>query len=213
MLRLNQDRALIFRITHVRNLAWILDHGLHCKNSAQQDPDFVTIGSPDLIAKRPSRCVPVHPGGTLADYVPFYFTPCSPMLYNIRTGYNGIAQWPMSDIVILVTSLYELNRREVIYLYTDRHAYLQSARFFDALGQLAEIDWGLLEARDFAYSPDDPGKMERYQAEALVYRHMPIDCLLGVVCYDVESEAGIKDLVEQRRPRLGVAVRPEWFYG
>jgi len=30
---LNPERALIFRIVHVANVPWILDHGLHCKNS------------------------------------------------------------------------------------------------------------------------------------------------------------------------------------
>ena len=47
------------------------------------------IGNPDLIDKRTHRIVPAPPGGTLSDYVPFYFTLYSPMLYNIKTGMEG----------------------------------------------------------------------------------------------------------------------------
>lgn len=56
------------------------------------------------------------PGGTLSDYVPFYFTPCSPMLYNIKTGYNGVPkQEAMEEIVLLVASLRKLAEAQKRY--------------------------------------------------------------------------------------------------
>ncbi len=97
MLDLTPERALIFRITHIDNVAWILANGLHCNSSPVRDPNFVQIGNPDLIAKRPNRRVPIPPGGGLGDYVPFYFTPCSPMLLNIVTGHGGIARRPRRE--------------------------------------------------------------------------------------------------------------------
>ena len=104
MSRISRENAFIFRITHIENVPWLLENGIHCSNSDQRDPNFHPIGNPDLIDKRTRRVVPVPPGGTLSDYVPFYFTHHSPMLYNIKTGYNGIMMTPMSEIVILVTS-------------------------------------------------------------------------------------------------------------
>ena len=68
---LNPEKAMIFRITHRKNVNWLLRNGLRCANSDVRDPEFVNIGNPDLIAKRRSREVPIPPGGTLADYVPF----------------------------------------------------------------------------------------------------------------------------------------------
>src|SRR5881392_1033159 len=97
---LNCEKALIFRITHRDNLPWILANGLHCRNSNQTDSHFVTIGNPDLIDKRSRHPVKVPPGGTLSDYVPFYFTPLSPMLLNIKSGYNGIRQRSNDEIII-----------------------------------------------------------------------------------------------------------------
>ena len=89
---LTAEKALIFRITHIGNVPWILRHGLRCKNSEVQDPNFVRIGNLELIQRRTARNIPVLPGGTLSDYIPFYFTPFSMMMYNIKTGYGGIRQ-------------------------------------------------------------------------------------------------------------------------
>ena len=58
---LNSKRGLIFRITHIDNVPWILDHGLHCRNSKECDPNFKEIGNAELIGKRSSRLVPVPP--------------------------------------------------------------------------------------------------------------------------------------------------------
>lgn len=63
---------------------------MHAARGQVTDPNFVTIGNPDLIDKRARRAVPLPPGGTLSDYVPFYFTPKSPMLLNIKTGFKGM---------------------------------------------------------------------------------------------------------------------------
>ena len=83
---LNPERARIFRVTHAANLRWVLTNGLHCANSKVRDPAFVPIGNPDLIDKRTHRQLPAPHKGALSDYVPFYFTPWSPMMLNIKTG-------------------------------------------------------------------------------------------------------------------------------
>ena len=65
---------------------------MYCRNSASQDKNYVNIGSASLIDKRSQRTVPIPPGGTLSDYVPFYFPPFSIMMLNIKTGYGGITK-------------------------------------------------------------------------------------------------------------------------
>src|SRR5215471_4005699 len=126
-LQLTAARGLIFRITHVENVRWILQNGVHCRNSPHTDPNFIQIGNADLISKRANKTVPIQPGGTLSDYVPFYFTPYSPMLLNIKTGWNGIQKRPMSEIAIIASSLPRLAQDGVPFVFTDRHAYLRSA--------------------------------------------------------------------------------------
>jgi hypothetical protein len=89
---LNAEKRLIWRIVHRDNIPWILDNGLNCANSGVLAPNWVDIGNKELIDRRSQRHVPIAPGGTLSDFVPFYFTPFSPMMYNIYTGRGGVAQ-------------------------------------------------------------------------------------------------------------------------
>jgi ssDNA thymidine ADP-ribosyltransferase DarT-like protein len=212
MVELTQARGRIFRITHVKNVAWLLANGLHCRRSEHRDPGFVQIGNPDLISKRGTRVVPLEPGGTLDDYLPFYFTPFSPMLYNIKTGYNGIQQRPMSDIVILTSSLPHLLNTGAAFVFTDRHAYLRTAVFKRDLADLAVIDWKRLQDRDFKHDPNDPAKFERYQAEALVYRQAPITALSGIVCYTEEVKQQLEVLVAEQDAAIPIAAQPAWFF-
>lgn len=211
-LNLTAEKALIFRITHIENVPWILKNGLHCKNSALQDPDFVRIGNLDLIQRRTTRDVPVSPGGKLSDYIPFYFTPFSMMRHNIRTGYGGIRKFPAAELAFLVSSLHNLAACGVPTVFSDRHAYLQTARFFTSLDDLYYIDWGILQRRDFRRDVDDPEKTDRYQAEALVHKHLPVEQLEGIVCQS-ENEKGT---LERQREKVGldlrIVSRPGWYF-
>lgn len=206
------EKALIFRIIHKANLGWVLDNGLYCQNLRVLDPNYVAIGNPDLIDKRRTRAVDVDPYGTLGDYIPFYFTPFSMMMLNIKTGYNGIVRRSNTEIAILVSSLLFLQQKNVRFLFTHRHAYPIGARFFSSLADLSGIDWNILQHRDFSRDNDDIDKTTRYQAEALVYRSMPVDALLGIVCYnDVEAES-VRGLTVQRGLRLRVIAKPGWYF-
>ena len=210
--QLTPENAFVFRVTHRRNAEWILDNGLHCANSGVIDPKFITIGNTDLIAKRATREIDAGPGGTISDYVSFYFTPYSPMMYNIRTGYNGITQRPNSDIVILVSSLPKFEECEVKYVFSDRHAKLEAASFYTDQDDLDKIDWPILQARDFRRDNDDLEKIERYQAEALAYTHVPVKALLGMVCYDQTVKKELTTAIETRELSLKLHVKPGWYF-
>jgi hypothetical protein len=210
--KLNAQRGLIFRIVHRHNVPWILDNGMHCRTSAVQAPDYRTIGNPDLIDKRQHRAVPIPPAGTLSDYVPFYFTPYSPMMFNIKTGYAGVTKVPNEEISIFVSSLPRVAEVGGVFVFSDRHAYLKTARFFNDLRDLVNIDWGILQQRDFRRDPDDPEKIERYQAEALIYQHVPLEAFLGVVCYTEIAKEEINQSVADRGLSWKVVKQPGWYF-
>lgn len=213
MPELTPEQALIFRITHIRNVPWLLRNGICCRNSPDVDPDFVEIGNRELIDKRRHRQVPIPPGGYLSDYVPFYFTSNSPMLLNILTGHNGIQQRPKAEIVILVSSLHRIADHGLPFVFTDRHAYLNTANYYADLGALDRIDWKLLQARNFKRDPNDPGKGERYQAEALVHGRVPVTALLGVACAGSDPAAELRAMVAGAGVGLKIAERPDWYFG
>jgi hypothetical protein len=209
---LTPEKARIFRITHIDNVPWILDHGLHCRNSDQCDPNYIEIGNADLIQKRTVRAIPVEPKGTLSDYIPFYFTPFSPMMLNIKTGYNGVKKLENSEIVIFITSLHKLKNEARPFLFSDRHAYFSAAQFSDDLAHLDRICWQDLQNRDFKTDPARPDKMERYMAEALIYQHLPLDSLMGIVCNSVLVEDRLKSLIAAKGLNLKTATRPNWYF-
>lgn len=209
---LTSEKALIFRAIHRSNLPWILVNGLHSRSSDLQDPGFIAIGNAEIIYRRQSRKVPIASGGDLADYIPFYFTPYSPMLLNIKTGNGGVQQRPNDDIVILVSSLITLEELGIPYVFTDRHAVLAAARFFSQRADLDHVDFGLLQRRDFRRDQNDPGKFERYQAEALAHRHLPLEALMGVACYSEAVRQEVEAAISSAGVGVKVVVRPDWYF-
>ena len=212
MSQICQESAYIFRITHIDNVPWILRNGIHCRNSDTLDPNFREIGNPDLIDKRQHRIVPIAPGGTLSDYVPFYFTPHSPMLLNVKTGYNGMRQTSMREIVILVSSLHRVVQQNLPFVFTNQHAYPVATRYFNRLEYLDAIDWNILRDRDFKRDPNDPGKMERYMAEARIHGHIPISTLLGVACYSSQPESRLLEMQSDAKVSLKTVAKPTWYF-
>jgi hypothetical protein len=205
------ERAYIYRITHVANVPWMLRNGLHCSTSDHLDPEFHTIGIPDLIRQRLDWTVPIDPGGTLGDYIPFYFTSRTPMLYKIKTGHE-VPSVPMSDIVVVVASLRRLEEEGFSFVFTDRHAKLRTARFSSDLNDLSWVDWAILKRSDFAYDVDDPGKKERYQAEALVHRHLPIDAIEGIICSNDSTTDYVRAEAEDAGIATSVATHGGYFF-
>ena len=209
---LNPTKALIFRITHRDNVPWIMDNGIHSRASSVIDPNFVEIGNPDLITKRRSREVPTPTGGSLSEYVPFYFTPHSPMIYNITTGFHGITKRRNEEIVILASSLRKMEELGIAFVFADRHAYSQAANFSSDTGDLDNADWGILQARNFRNDPDNPERKEKYQAEALIHRHVPNQALLGIICYDSDAKNELTAVAAKRGLDSKIEQRPNWYF-
>jgi|SRR5664279_5593417 len=202
----------IYRITHYRNVPWILDHGLHCRNSPTQDPDFVNIGNRDLVDKRAARVVGVPPGGVLNDYVPFYFCTHSVMLFNIHTRRVEGVEVRQEEVVYLVSTVEQLQTCQATFIFTDRHAYVQGAAYYTNLARLEDLDWPLIQGRDFRRDPNDPGKLERRAAECLVHHHVPFTAILQIACKDTERENFLHEQVTARQNAVTVIQAHQWYF-
>lgn len=210
---LNPSNGFIFRITHRNNIPWILDNGLHCRNSKTVDPNFIQIGNADLISKRHNKSAKGPYGGTLSDYVPFYFTPLSPMFLNIKTGWNGIPKRNNDEIAICYSSVHDLKMAGMQFIFTDRHAYLETAQAFTDVAELKQqIDWKILQNRDFKRDADDFGKVERYEAETLVRTLLPVKALRGIACVNASVAAAVNAEVTKRGLPTAVETKPSWYF-
>ena len=112
----------------------------------------------------------------------------------------------------MVSSLHRLKKLGVGFLFTNQHAYPVNARYFSDLNDLNQIDWQILQNRDFKHDPEDPGKKERYQAEALVHGHVPVEALLGIVGYDIPSKEAVERDLASRGITLRVLAQPHWYF-
>jgi hypothetical protein len=74
------------------------------------------------------------------------------------------------------------------------------------------IDWDSLRSRDFKRRPDDPEQFERYQAEALAHRHVPLEAIEGLVCRGVEERRKLEAMMESVGRSLIVQVRPDCYF-
>jgi hypothetical protein len=54
--------------------------------------------------------------------------------------------------------------------------------------------------------------IERYQAESLIYRRVPVSTLLGVACYNPQAEGRVRGFFETTGVSLKTAVKPDWYF-
>jgi ssDNA thymidine ADP-ribosyltransferase, DarT len=133
------------------------------------------------------------------------------MMKNIHSG-RDVQKRRNEEIVILVSSLHKVKGIGQPFVFTNGHAYTYWTNYYSDMAQLSEIDWGLLQRRDFKRDADDPKKIERYQAEALIYKYLPIDGVLGIVCYTEALKQSIELDIQARNLNLSVHARTDWYF-
>jgi L-alanine-DL-glutamate epimerase-like enolase superfamily enzyme len=203
----------IYHITHLRNLPSIVEcGGLWCDGeAASQNLCAVDIAHDHLKARRANCPVPVGPGGVLADYVPFYFAPRSPMLFVIHKGAVAGYQGGQEEVVYLVSATERIAGENLLFTFTDGHAVIRLSRFFDDLTDLDQIDWPLMRDPFWRDTDEDRDRKRRRQAEFLVHRFVPLRCFLGI---GVMTQAVAGRVAEILGPSsdLVVKVRQSWYY-
>lgn len=204
----------IYHITHLRNLATILDHGcLWCdRERIGQELGSVGIAYQHIKDRRARKRVPVGRGGTLADYVPFYFAPRSPMLYAIYRGLVPGYDGGQSSVVHLVTSTEAVAAEPLPFVFTNGHADMAFSRFYDDLRDLDQVDWAIMSERYWNDTPEDGDRKRRRQAEFLVHTSLPWRLVeeIGVMSKKVADE--VSAALEGAGHRPPVVVRSGWYY-
>jgi hypothetical protein len=204
----------LYHITHLRNLPAILARGELCCQALVADEHLnpTIIGYADLKGRRAQRPMPLDPGGVLADYVPWYFAPRSPMLYVIHKGgvpgYNEGQQ----PIVHLVSSVERVVAAQLPFVFTDGHAYVAFSRFFADLQQLDQIDWPLMRSRYWADTDEDNDRERRRNAEFLVHQRLPWQLIGAIGVRTTAVAEQVKALLHATSHRPDVVVRPAWYY-
>jgi ssDNA thymidine ADP-ribosyltransferase, DarT len=197
----------IFHITHVENLRGIVAQGCLWSDAQRLARNLSTtnIGYTHIKQRRLNRPVTVGRAGKLGDYVPFNFCPRSVMLYVVSRGhadYNGGGD----RIVHLVSSVNRATALGRPWAFTDQHADLGYAAYFDSLAMLSEVDWTVMPLAQ--WGGNDEVKAKR-QAEFLVHDSFPWSAVEVIGVKNTTIAAEVTALVGGVPP---VTVRPDWYY-
>lgn len=204
----------LVHFTHVDHLATVIRHGLVADNAARTDGLVtVEVGHQGIKEQRRRRAVPIGPRGVVADYVPFYFAPRSPMMFAIDRGNVPTYQDGCDSLIYLVTSVERLAEVGIPAVFTDRNAALALATFSDEASELdTMIDWDLMRARYWNNTEQDPDRMERRMAEYLVHEKVPWKAFLGVVARTEDDANVARATLASLSQSTQVAVRPTWYF-
>jgi hypothetical protein len=90
---------------------------------------------------------------------------------------------------------------------------MKTASFFTELKDLSRIDWPLLNSRNFRRNDEnDPGRTDRYQAEALIWRHLPIEALLGIVSCNEDVNSWLQTEARRFNRQVDIRVHEGWYF-
>ncbi|WP_283134532.1 type II toxin-antitoxin system toxin DNA ADP-ribosyl transferase DarT [Rhizohabitans arisaemae] len=205
-----QDPWLL-HFTHVDNLGAIAQNGLVADN--RRPPLTVECADQRIKANRRERAVSVGSAGVVADYVPFYFAPRSPMLYRICKG--GVTSYGQGQgpLIYLVTRLSAMTERDLAWVASDRNAATATARFTITRSDLAKhIDWALMEEEYWADTEDDGSRVQRRIAEMLVHERVPWEAFTHVYTHNDAVAAACHAIIASLEQRPSVAVRAHWYF-
>lgn len=168
------DKIYVYRIIPIEGLESNLRNGLYAKNFLPNNVKNASLGNTEIIYRRDYMRVKVHPGGVVNDYVPFYFSKRTPMLLNIKTGYNGTPKRNQADVIYLVFKLNKLINGAK-WCFTDGNATKQITNHFDDLNDINQLDWRSIRTHDFGNpnSDNDTDRGRKKQSEFLIKEYVP----------------------------------------
>lgn len=172
---------------------------------------------------RSIKRVPNPPGGTVHDYVPFYFAPRSPMLLAIEGEKVAGCDLRQADIAYIETTVAHVAASGRPFVFYDRNATLAFSTPYVDLARLDAIAWDLLTE-----APMLDGfckywnnrlnvdryvdRMERRQAEFLVRDRLDLVSFVRIGVIDATRAAEVRAMLAAVRVALTVEVKRDWYF-
>ncbi|MCW7076179.1 MAG: DUF4433 domain-containing protein [Candidatus Syntrophoarchaeum sp.] len=163
----------LYHMTHINNVASIIEKGILCRNEINKKAlQYEDISNMEVQERREDKIID---NIDLHSYVPLFFAKRTPMQYALKLG--GVDwQAPICFLCINV---------EVLLIdgtyFTDGNAASNRTKFYDDLSELDKLPWDILRA-DYWIKYED-GKRKR-SAEVLVPHKIPFSMVHRVVVYN-----------------------------
>lgn len=216
--------GLLFHFTHVENLPGVLDADALLSDTIVCSRNLLSneAGDREIKQRRRERPVTCPPGGVVADYVPFYFAPRSPMMFKLFKGSVPTFTGDQRDLVYFVSDVDRMVEADVAFAISDRNAARVLAEFSNDVAVLGDltadtphsefVDWPLMRARMWLNTLDDGERMERRMAEFLVHETVPLDLMLGIAVHSAAQKATVEQMFVESGLGVKVIRRSDWYY-
>jgi hypothetical protein len=216
----------LFHITAIDNLIAICQRGkLTSKNTmATQGINYQNIAHVAIQARRNDKAVINPPGGTIHDYVPFYFAPRSPMLSAIHNGNVENCILKQDEILHFETTVERITAENPEFVFFDRNSSLGYSQSFTDLSKLeTEIAWDLITE-----SPTLDGyckyffnnhsidkyfdRMERRQAGFLIKHQVHLTSMTRIGVMNKPKAEIVREILATTGVNLSVEVKIDWYF-
>lgn len=175
---------------------------------------YRTIHDTSVQGARANVKIDCGPGGTIHDYVPFYFGYLSPMMFKLKTGrVEGYAEG-QRPLIYLVTTAQAVKEAKLHFAFSNGHGLAALTDWFDDLVHLDEVDWEAVNLRYWIDTVNDMDRQRKKQAEFLVHNVCPWSLIQQIAVVDTAMKEQVKAILNdfpasEQRP---VHIRPSWYY-
>jgi hypothetical protein len=197
-------------MVHIDNLSKLLDWGGDYAPQKCVDQGLTkrVIHHGHIMDRRKSRQVPCRASSSLADYVPFYFRTRSPMLFAInKGGVEGYAG--QSDLIYLQSTAEAIAGAGLDYVFSNGHAVMEYADFFDDLTNLDKIPWEVVGAK---YWNDHEDGRFKCQSEFLVRDFFPLSQIATIGVFNEAMAQKVREQLEQQNKNIDVTTQRSWYF-
>lgn len=165
-----------------------------------------------LVAYRNDRIVPSAPGGKLSDFTPFYFWYRSPMLYVIHKANDPeVIITPQHDVIYLVSDFESLQAHDCKFIFTDRHAKLEYANFYNKPEDVSKLNMDLIKTEEWGRQHGSERK-EMKQAECLVQNFVPFEAIIGIAVLNQDAEKLVNQYMLETDIKIPVKIKPNFYF-
>ena len=210
---IDADKLGVYRIIPIQNLEHILRNGFYCKNAGKKNSGFVSIGNKEIINQRDTRIVKCYPDTVVNDYVPFYFSVRTPMLYNIITG-HGVPAIPQKDIIYICCRLNQFTTATFQWCFTDGNAAKKISAFSNNIKNLEKLDWKSITTTDFRdeNADGDEDRVRKKHAEFLVKYHVPVENINVIVVLNETIKEQVEAILKGLDLIIEVKIKKEFYF-
>jgi len=195
----------LYHFTHINNLPEIVEHGaLYSKNMKELLGIVNTnIANEEIQHIRSTMEVTCGPGGVVHDYVPLYFCKRSPMLSSLV--YNKVVD--ERSIIYLEFPIQILEYYKSVFTSASANTKL-NPKFYDTASELENLDWDCIAT--WAWRDGDVRKKK--QAEAFVYKALPLNSLKNVIVYNQSMKKRVETLFTKHRISIPIIIGKDHGY-